>query len=154
MVQFRKMNFADVNQVMEIEKEVYEHPWNRMSFINELRHNKYASYYVLIEDNIIIAYGGIWNILDEAHITNVAVKKDFQRQGYGKKMLKYLEKKAYKKGAEAITLEVRASNKAAQALYEKNGYQSWGIRPKYYTDNNEDAVIMWKTKLGDEGNEH
>ncbi|MFP4456687.1 MAG: ribosomal protein S18-alanine N-acetyltransferase [Clostridia bacterium] len=154
MIQFREMDFGDIKQVMDIETEVYKSPWNRMAFINELRHNKYASYYILEEDDVIIAYGGIWNVLDEAHITNIAVKKDLQKQGYGKKMLDYLEKKAYEKGANAITLEVRASNTAAQALYEKNGYTSWGIRPKYYTDNNEDAVIMWKTKLEDEGNEH
>lgn len=154
MIQFREMSFGDVKQVMEIETEVYKSPWNRMAFINELRHNKYASYYVLEENNVVIAYGGIWNVLDEAHITNIAVKKDLQKQGYGKKMLNYLEEKAYEKGADAITLEVRASNNAAQALYEKNGYQSWGVRPKYYTDNNEDAIIMWKTKLEDEINEH
>ncbi len=150
MKSFREMNFSDIKQVMEIETEVYESPWNRVSFVNELRHNKYASYFVYEKDEEIVAYGGIWNILDEAHITNIAVKKSYQKKGIGEKMLSYLEEKAFEKGATGITLEVRASNKAAKALYEKCGYNSWGVRPKYYTDNNEDAIIMWKMKLGDE----
>lgn len=150
MISFREMDLDDIDEIMEIEQDVYETSWSRSAFINELRYNKYASYFVLMKKYVIISYGGIWSMLDEAHITNIAVKKDFQRQGYGEKMLGYLEHKAYTKGANSITLEVRASNKAAQALYKKCGYESWGIRPNYYTDNNEDAIIMWKLDLGED----
>jgi ribosomal-protein-alanine N-acetyltransferase len=150
MDNFRDMTFDDIKEVMEIETDVYNSPWNRVSFVNELRHNKYASYFVYEVEQEIVAYGGIWNVLDEAHITNIAVKKAHQKKGIGQKMLSYLETKAFGKGANGMTLEVRASNEAAIALYEKCGYKSWGVRPKYYTDNNEDAIIMWKMNLGDE----
>ncbi len=135
---------SDIKAIMDIETDVYPTPWTRMSFINELRHNKYASYFVMLYDDEIIAYGGIWNIVDEAHITNIAVKKSWQGKGFGSKMLSFLEDQAEIKGAKAITLEVRESNVTAKNLYENNGYDSWGVRPKYYTDNNEDAVVMWK----------
>ncbi len=135
---------SDVKTIIDIESTVYETPWTRMSFVNELRHNRYASYYLLECNDEVIAYGGIWNVIDEAHLTNIAVKKEHQKKGYGTKMLAYLEDQAIRRGAKAITLEVRESNISAQKLYEKHGYIAKGRRVRYYTDKNEDAIVMWK----------
>jgi ribosomal-protein-alanine N-acetyltransferase len=92
----------------------------------------------------IIGYGGMWLILDEAHITNVAVRVSSRGNGVGEKLVHFLIDEASKSGARSMTLEVREGNIAARSLYEKMGFFVEGIRPKYYQDNKEDALIMWK----------
>lgn len=118
-------------------------PWSYDSFKRELK-NKLASYLVVIMDNRVIAYGGIWVILEEAHITNIAVHPDYRCKGIGETLLNALLDKAYARGAKEITLEVRVSNLPAQWLYKKLGFSEEGIRRNYYEDNKEDALIMWK----------
>ncbi len=118
-------------------------PWSYDSFKRELK-NKLASYLVVIMDNRVIAYGGIWVILEEAHITNIAVHPDYRCKGIGETLLNALLDKAYARGAKEITLEVRLSNLPAQWLYKKLGFSEEGIRKNYYEDNKEDALIMWK----------
>lgn len=118
-------------------------PWSYDSFKRELK-NKLASYLVVIMDNRVIAYGGIWVILEEAHITNIAVHPDYRCKGIGETLLNALLDKAYARGAKEITLEVRVSNLPAQWLYKKSGFSEEGIRKNYYEDNKEDALIMWK----------
>lgn len=118
-------------------------PWSYDSFKRELK-NKLASYLVVIMDNRVIAYGGIWVILEEAHITNIAVHPDYRCKGIGETLLNALLDKAYARGAKEITLEVRVSNLPAQWLYKKLGFSEEGIRKNYYEDNKEDALIMWK----------
>lgn len=118
-------------------------PWSYDSFKRELK-NKLASYLVVIMDNRVIAYGGIWVILEEAHITNIAVHPDYRCKGVGETLLNALLDKAYARGAKEITLEVRVSNLPAQWLYKKLGFSEEGIRKNYYEDNKEDALIMWK----------
>ncbi len=144
MTEFREMTLADLPAVMDIERIVHRTPWSENVFNNELTLNNYSSYYVLYEGGQLLAYGGFWNVLDEAHITNIAVNPIFRRRGYGGRMLQYLEEQARQRGARYLTLEVRVSNEVAIKMYEKHGFYSVGVRPGYYTDTKEDALIMWK----------
>lgn len=144
----RVMQVDDLPQVMAIERRAYSSPWRKETFLNELTNNLYSTYMVLEEDGIIIAYGGLWTVLDESHVTNIAVDPLYRRQGYGERMMEVLERKAVELGASSMTLEVRVSNEAAQRLYEKIGFKVEGRRVNYYSDNNEDALIMWKYDIG------
>ncbi|HHX73655.1 MAG TPA: ribosomal protein S18-alanine N-acetyltransferase [Firmicutes bacterium] len=139
------MKFCHVDAVAEIEQKVYQTPWTKHAFINEILDNGFASYYVALAEGEVIGYGGIWVVLDEAHLTNLAVSPGWQGKGIGKALLAHLIREAAGKGARRMTLEVRVSNLRAQELYKKFGFVSCGIRPKYYHD--EDALIMWLAEL-------
>lgn len=95
----------------------------------------------------VVAYGGLWLMVDEAHITSIAVKPDFRRRGLGELVMLALFEVGLRLGARWLTLEVRIGNLSARHLYEKLGFKQTGIRPRYYTDNNEDAVVMWSEEL-------
>ena len=112
------------------------------SFKDELN-NEIAHYLVGSINNKVVAYIGAWFILDEAHITNVAVKSDFRRQKIAKQLITAFIVLAKKHQITSITLEVRASNIPAQSLYQQFGFEKQGLRKRYYADNNEDAIIMW-----------
>ena len=105
--------------------------------------NSNAYYYVIEVDKRIVGYVGFWKIIDEAHITNVAIHNDYRRLGYGRALINALLNKAKELEIIAVTLEVRVSNLAAISLYERFGFVSSGVRRGYYSDNNEDALIMW-----------
>ncbi|NLZ39082.1 MAG: ribosomal protein S18-alanine N-acetyltransferase [Firmicutes bacterium] len=139
------MKFCHVPSVAAIEKMVYSAPWSEHAFINEILDNGFASYYVLLIDGEVAGYTGIWVILDEAHITTLAVSPVWQGKGFGRSLLEHAIAEAAKKGAVRITLEVRVSNLKAQALYKKLGFTPCGIRPNYYHD--EDALVMWLDNL-------
>lgn len=139
----RKMTPMDIDGVMRIEKEAFSLPWSRESYLGELNNN-FATYLVADYEGDIAGYGGIWVVFDEAHITNVAVGKDYRKSGLGKALMVDLEGSARKKSAQRILLEVRPSNEAALALYRGLGYFESGLRKEYYSDNNEDAIIMTK----------
>lgn len=168
-VVFDEMRLGDLDQVLEIERLSYPTPWSKRAFQSELTENAYAHYYVarLKPDSSyakgapdvysggqssavrsIVGYIGVWVILDEAHITNVAVHPNFRRMGLGERLMRFAFDKALEFGATRVTLEVRVSNIPAQNLYKKLGFQERGIRKGYYTDTNEDAIIMWKDDLG------
>ncbi|MDQ0254168.1 ribosomal-protein-alanine N-acetyltransferase [Evansella vedderi] len=137
------MNKDDIDQVMEVEQDSFTTPWSRGAFINELTTNQFAYYLVAEIDKRIVGYIGVWIIIDEAHITNIAVHSDFRRRGIGEMLLDGAMELAKTLGAKKLTLEVRVSNTVAQNMYRKKGFQQGGIRKKYYTDNQEDAQIMW-----------
>jgi [ribosomal protein S18]-alanine N-acetyltransferase len=99
------------------------------------------------EDAPVVGYGGLWLMVDEAHVTSVAVRPEFRGRGLGQLLMLALFEVALQRSARWVTLEVRMSNKGAQALYKKLGFREAGVRPRYYTDNNEDAVIMWSEEL-------
>ena len=99
------------------------------------------------EDPPVVGYGGVWLMVDEAHVTSVAVRPEFRGRGLGQLLMLALFDIALIKQARWLTLEVRISNKGAQELYKKLGFREAGVRPRYYTDNNEDAVIMWSEEL-------
>ncbi|EXX85051.1 alanine acetyltransferase [Paenibacillus darwinianus] len=149
-IEFRPMALDDVQTIVEIEREVFTAPWSYEAFVNELRHNHFARYLVMINDGCIIGYGGMWTIIDEAHVTNIAVRNGWRGYGYGERLMRELQKLAVENGTTAMTLEVRVSNEVAQRLYRKLGFKPSGLRPKYYTDNQEDALIMW-ADLAEEG---
>ncbi|MGF6356518.1 ribosomal-protein-alanine N-acetyltransferase [Paenibacillus sp. 4624] len=141
--QFRLMTVEDISDVMEIEHEAFTLPWTEEAFHNELKHNHFAKYMVMELDGTAIGYAGMWTIMDEAHITNIAVRKAYQGRKLGEKLLDELMKTAAYLGMERMTLEVRVSNVVAQNLYQKKGFESAGLRKGYYSDNGEDAMIMW-----------
>ncbi|MBF8982942.1 ribosomal protein S18-alanine N-acetyltransferase [Lutibacter sp. B2] len=140
----RRMGNEDIDAVVEVEKKCFKDPWSKESFKNEMNNNPLARYVVVEEEGEIVGYGGVWIIVDEGHITNIAVYPDKRRRGYAKEIVKGLIDLACKEDVYNMTLEVRKSNVDAQDLYEKYGFENCGIRPKYYEDNGEDAVIMWK----------
>ena len=137
----RRMTESDLDEVMEIERESFSLPWSRDSYLGELN-NSFANYMVCDHAGDIAAYGGIWVVFEEAHITNVAVAGKFRGQGIGCALMKELENIARAKHAIRIFLEVRPSNAAALKMYNKLDYIQTGLRKAYYTDNGEDALIM------------
>lgn len=140
---FRRMTLDDLPDIMSIEQDSFTTPWTEEAFINELTNNMFAQYMVMEYQGKVIGYGGMWIIVDEAHITNIAILTPYRGQGLGKRLMHELQKTARFLGAVRMTLEVRASNEIAQRLYRRYGFEAAGIRPGYYSDNQEDAVIMW-----------
>jgi len=138
------MTLADVDEVVEIEKQSFPIPWSRAAFVDELTRNMRALYIaVRDESGTTVGYGGMWLVCDEAHVTNIAVRSDRRRQGVGTAVMIGLMGLAQSKGANRMTLEVRVSNRPAQELYSRLGFRPAGVRPRYYMDNREDALIMW-----------
>ena len=140
---FRLMSEEDIDDVLEIEHKSFATPWSREDFFNEITHNQFALYVVLEEDNKVIGYCGAWIVVDEAHITNVALLPEYRGRKLGEALMRQLMELASEKGAITMTLEVRVSNFTAQSLYRKLGFQNGAIRKNYYTDNQEDALVMW-----------
>jgi ribosomal-protein-alanine N-acetyltransferase len=143
------MHLEDISAVQLVENASFPIPWPANAFRHELTQNKNAHYLVAKEGDHIVGYAGLWLSLDEAHITTFAVLPDYRRRKIGERMLLSIFERAERLGAEWLTLEVRASNLPAQRLYEKYGFRPAGIRRRYYSDNNEDAIIMWTERLRD-----
>lgn len=146
-VAFAEMTVDDIDDVVAIEKLSFRTPWSRKAFHGELTQNPVAMYLVGRVDGRVVCYAGAWLIHGEAHITNVAVHPEFRGRHLGEATCLYLMAEAAKRGMHRATLEVRVSNEVAQRLYRKLGFYSVGVRPGYYTDTNEDALIMWKDGL-------
>lgn len=140
---FRKMQLNDIDQVLNIERQSFPHPWSRDAFESEILINKYALYFVLECEGTVIGYCGSWVIIDEAHITNIALLPEYRGKKLGEFLLRKMIELFKEKNVIKITLEVRVSNIVAQSLYRKFGFQDGGIRKNYYTDNQEDALVMW-----------
>lgn len=142
-VVFRKMELRDLEEVHRIETECFTLPWSLSAFYNELVNNHFATYLIMEVDGVPAGYGGMWNIMDEAHVTNIAVRPAYRGRGYGKRLLRELMVLAAVLGGRRMTLEVRVSNRIAIRLYEQMGFRATGVRKEYYSDNREDALIMW-----------
>jgi ribosomal-protein-alanine N-acetyltransferase len=142
------MRLVDLDRILEIELHSFPTPWSRRSFISELTENIYAHYVVLEEDEHIVAYCGMWVILDEAHITNIAVAPEARGKGYGEYLFRDMIERSKSRGARRMTLEVRVSNEVAKSLYKKLGFEARGLRKGYYSDTGEDAIVMWLDDLG------
>lgn len=136
------MNKDHIDGIMEIEKESFAIPWSRASIEKELS-NKLAVYIVALEEGRVVGYGGMWHVVNEGHITNIAVHRDYRQRGFGNAIVKRLLEIGKEREMIGLTLEVRKGNAAAIELYRKNGFKLEGIRPEYYEDNKEDAYIMW-----------
>jgi ribosomal-protein-alanine N-acetyltransferase len=137
------MSESDLPEVMEIEKVSFPTPWSKESYLAELE-SEAACYRVVRLDGKLVGYGGMWLIVDEAHITNIAVHPDFRQQRIGERLMGELISLANQHKAIGITLEVRPSNQGALRLYNKLGFLPTAIRKGYYSDTGEDALIMWK----------
>jgi [ribosomal protein S18]-alanine N-acetyltransferase len=140
-----EMTERNLDAVLGIENLSFASPWSKNSFLYELQENKRAVYLAASEEERIIGYIGMWVILDEGHITNLAVHPDYRRHGVAWRLIETLTVTAADRGLARLTLEVRRTNYSAQQLYLKAGFVSAGVRPRYYRDNDEDALIMWKT---------
>ena len=138
----RKMSAADLKAVQAIEQESFHDSWAVESWLAELN-SSLANYIVLEQDGIIRGFAGFWLIAGEAQVTRVAVAKDERGKGLGRILTEALIDAAWQENAEAVTLEVRKSNIAAQTVYTQTGFTVSGVRPNYYVDNKEDAIIMW-----------
>jgi ribosomal-protein-alanine N-acetyltransferase len=141
------MREDDIPEVQAIEREIFPTPWPRNAYYRELHHNRSAYYLVLRRDDEIVGYAGLWKMSDEAHITTVGVRANQQGKGYGHALMAALIQRAYHLGSRWLTLEVRPSNDVAVRLYEKFGFKVIGRRRGYYTDNNEDAIVMWSDSI-------
>ncbi len=168
MVQIRQqltielMRESDVNTVQEIEREIFATPWPRNAYYRELASRSSAHYVVLRQegldtrppevrspdfDSTITGYGGMWRMYDEAHVTTIGVRHDLQHHGYGRILFAGLVQAAYDMGAKWVTLEVRTTNDNAIRMYEGFGFKVIGRRKGYYTDNGEDAIVMWSDSI-------
>lgn len=142
-VTIRLMTIEDIDAVHFVELQSFNVPWTKESFYNEVVHNMFATYLVAEIDGQIVGYCGLWVIIDEAQITNIAVLPAYRGNKIGEHLLRRARSIAKKRGALKLSLEVRVSNHVAQGLYKKLGFESGGIRKNYYTDNLEDALVMW-----------
>jgi ribosomal-protein-alanine N-acetyltransferase len=168
MVQLRQqlaielMREADVATVQEIEREIFATPWPRNAYYRELASRASAHYIVLRRDGYfegppgfktpefdptIVGYGGMWRMYDEAHVTTIGVRHDLQHQGFGRIVFAGLVQAAYDMGAKWVTLEVRTTNENAMKMYEAFSFKVIGRRKGYYTDNGEDAIVMWSDSI-------
>lgn len=139
----RRALASDVEAISLVEKDCFISPWSKEALYQDIAENDRAHYYVVELDGEIIAYAGIWYIIDEGHITNVAVSSSHRQKGLASQILDFMLKEARASGISAFTLEVRATNAPAIRLYTKFGFEGVGIRPGYYIEENEDALIMW-----------
>jgi [ribosomal protein S18]-alanine N-acetyltransferase len=131
-----------IPRILEIEAVTNGAPWSERAFRNELAHND-RIFLVAFDGSQIVGYGGVWLVIDEAHVTTLAIAESQRRQGIGLKLMIELLKQSMEAGMVCSTLEVRAGNEAAIKLYEKLGYRETAKRKRYYPDNNEDAAVMW-----------
>lgn len=143
MIDIAPMRRRHVPAVIAIEKQVYPRPWSRALLLGELDLKTSRAYIVARDGRRVVGYAGIMLVGDEGHITTIAVDPNMQRSAIGMRLMLALAKSALERAANSMTLEVRASNRAAQSLYKRYGFVSVGARKGYYQDNAEDAFIMW-----------
>ncbi|MDR2157141.1 MAG: ribosomal protein S18-alanine N-acetyltransferase [Clostridiales Family XIII bacterium] len=149
-IRIRRARPEDVDDVTALERICFATPWARSDLEKDIGENILASYMIAESADRLIGYAGIWVVIDEGHITNVAVHPDWRGQGVATMLLSELLETARRKGAKNFTLEARASNATAIALYEKFGFRTVGYRRQYYADNGEDAAIMWLKENAEE----
>jgi ribosomal-protein-alanine N-acetyltransferase len=137
-----EMRLGDLDAVHAIEQASFTTPWPPHAYQSEIETNRLAHYIVARIDGEVVAYAGMWIMVDEAHITTFAVHPAWRRQRLGERLLLAAIDIAVARGAREATLEVRLSNLPARRLYEKYGFRPVGLRPRYYSDNHEDALIM------------
>jgi ribosomal-protein-alanine N-acetyltransferase len=142
-----RMTVEDLPAVHEIEREAFSTPWPAHAYRHELENNRLAHYIVARSGDEIVGFAGMWLLVDEAHVTTFATRRAWRRRGIGERLLLALLDLAVARGAHEATLEVRPSNTPARRLYQKYGFRVVGVRPRYYSDNNEDALIMTTPEL-------
>lgn len=148
------MTMDDIPQVHQIERVSFPVPWPSYAFRQELETNRMAHYLVAHMGGAVVAYGGIWLMVDEAHVTSFAVHPAHRRAGIGGRLMLDLMALSVRLGARVATLEVRLSNEAARLLYGRFGFRPVGVRARYYSDNGEDALIMTTEPLASPSMHH
>ena len=147
-IYIEKMSVDDIEQVIQIEEEAYgDHHWSKSAFYDEMSNNLAKYYVAKTSSGELVGYAGTWHIIDEGHITTIAVKNDYKRNHIGEAIIIKILEDCYKEGIKYLTLEVRVSNAPAIGLYTKYGFNSLGTRKGYYQNNNEDALIMWTENI-------
>jgi len=145
-ISIEKMSGADLPEIMKIERASFRAPWSEALFRQEL---EFALSRSLVAKSMgeggreTVGYIVYWLVFDEIHVNNLAVRSDFKRKGIASRLVEAALGKAFAEGAIRCTLEVRVSNEAARRLYEKFGFVVRGVRPRYYAENGEDALVMW-----------
>ncbi|MDR7419803.1 MAG: ribosomal protein S18-alanine N-acetyltransferase [Armatimonadota bacterium] len=149
-VRIESMTLADLPRVREIEADAFSVPWPKDAYRSEIEDNRVADYVVARDDDgDVVGFAGMWVIFDEAHVTTIAVDRRRRGMRIGHRLLIELIDRAVRRGARWMTLEVRPSNTVAIALYRKFGFRDVGVRKRYYSDNGEDALVMWSGNLVD-----
>ena len=148
-VRIEPMQLADLPSIHAIELASFSAPWPANAYRSELESNRLASYLVARVDDDVVGYGGMWLMVDEAHITTFAIHPAWRRQRIGERLLLEFVDVSIARHAREMTLEVRLSNLPARRLYEKFGFRPVGVRPRYYSDDGEDALIMTTLPLTD-----
>ena len=148
IISVKRLEKSDIDEVDIVAENAYgKHHWSKEAFYSELS-NKLAKYYAARDMNgRLMGFAGCWSIIDEAHITTIAVDSEYRRQHIGEALLKAILDDCYVEKIKYLTLEVRESNVPAISLYEKYGFKSFGVRKGYYQDNNENALIMWTENI-------
>jgi len=137
------MRRRHLRSVLRIESKVYPVPWSMSLFLSELALRSTRAYYVAFVGRQVVGYAGLMMTLDDGHVTTIAVDPAWQRHKVGTRLMLNMAWLARRRGARNLTLEVRVANRVAQALYYRFGFQPAGIRKNYYTETNEDALVMW-----------
>lgn len=140
----RKGSAEDIDAIAVLEQECFASPWSRESLYHDLAENQLSTYFVAELQGQIVGYVGIWAIMDEGHINNVAVSPSYRRQHIGSALIEAMLRSTERASIKSHTLEVRAGNRAAKGLYENYGFKEAGVRKGYYEDNGEDGIIMWR----------
>ena len=153
-MEIRRAEEKDIHEIAIVEEMCFDVPWSEQSLREDIMNDK--SFYLVAENEeddgdgnifkVIVGYVGIWQILDEGHINNVAVLPTYRRKHIAENLLNTMMELTMYSGVKSWTLEVRAGNEPAKALYGKLGFRPLGIRKEYYEDNHEDAIIMWAGK--------
>jgi ribosomal-protein-alanine N-acetyltransferase len=149
LLRIEAMRLADLPEVHAIEQASFTTPWPPQAYRSELETNRLAAYLVARIDGRVVGYAGVWMMVDEAHITTFAVHPAWRRQRIGERLILAVLDLAVDRGARDATLEVRLGNLGARRLYEKYGFGPVGLRPNYYSDDHEDALIMTTPPLDD-----
>ncbi|HEX2119665.1 MAG TPA: ribosomal protein S18-alanine N-acetyltransferase, partial [Acidimicrobiales bacterium] len=143
VVTLAPMRRSHLRAVVRIEERSHARPWSSALFLAELAQPEARTYLVAKVDGRVVGYGGVMYVLPEAHVTTIAVDDPHRRRAVGTRLLVALARAAIAKGANALTLEVRVGNHAAQEMYRRFGFRPAGIRKNYYVETNEDALVMW-----------
>jgi ribosomal-protein-alanine N-acetyltransferase len=144
------MRRRHLRSVMRIEAEVYPRPWSLSLFMSELALRGTRAYHVAKTEGAVVGYSGLMLGLDDAHVTTIAVEPSWHRKGIGTLLLLNMARTAVAREAKNLTLEVRMSNLGAQSLYRRFGFAPAGIRKNYYSETNEDALVMWANDVDTE----
>ncbi len=143
---FQKIEVSDLDETLQIERLSFTTPWSKYAFIHEMDFANSVFETVKVGGKLV-GYGGFWHNMDKTHITNIAIHPAFRRRGLGRRLLIHLLELAVEKGVSKATLEVRRSNEAAQRLYLGFGFEMIAVRKHYYSEENEDALVMWNPDI-------